>query len=145
VSTTINDDKKVYEKLIKRFPLRPIRDDTQNEQAAEICDMLIDRGDSLSQAERDYLEVLTDLISKYESKWDDECAAMSPRDLIQYLMKQNDLAQKDLVPEFGSPSRVSEFLNGERRLSLEQAKRLAERFRLNIAALIDKIDSSASA
>lgn len=145
VSTTINDDKKVYEKLIKRFPLRPIRDDAQNEQAAEICDMLIDRGDSLSQAERDYLEVLTDLISKYESKWDDECADMSPRDLIQYLMKQNDLAQKDLVPEFGSPSRVSEFLNGERRLSLEQAKRLAERFRLNIAALIDKIDSSASA
>lgn len=145
VSTTINDDKKVYEKLIKRFPLRPIRDDAQNEQAAEICDMLIDRGDSLSQAERDYLEVLTDLISKYESKWDDECADMSPRDLIQYLMKQNDLAQKDLVPEFGSPSRVSEFLNGERRLSLQQAKRLAERFRLNIAALIDKIDSSASA
>lgn len=145
MSATINDDKKVYEKLIKRFPLRPIRDDTQNEQAAEICDMLIDRGDSLSQAERDYLEVLTDLISKYESKWDDECVDMSPRDLIQYLMKQNDLAQKDLVPEFGSPSRVSEFLNGERRLSLEQAKRLAERFRLNIAALIDKIDSSASA
>lgn len=145
MSATINDDKKVYEKLIKRFPLRPIRDDAQNEQAAEICDMLIDRGDSLSQAERDYLEVLTDLISKYESKWDDECADMSPRDLIQYLMKQNDLAQKDLVPEFGSPSRVSEFLNGERRLSLEQAKRLAERFRLNIAALIDKIDSSASA
>ena len=145
VSTTINDDKKVYEKLIKRFPLRPIRDDAQTEQAAEICDMLIDRGDSLSQAERDYLEVLTDLISKYESKWDDECADMSPRDLIQYLMKQNDLAQKDLVPEFGSPSRVSEFLNGERRLSLQQAKRLAERFRLNIAALIDKIDSSASA
>lgn len=145
VSTTINDEKKVYEKLIKRFPLRPIRDDAQNEQAAEICDMLIDRGDSLSQAERDYLEVLTDLISKYESKWDDECADMSPRDLIQYLMKQNDLAQKDLVPEFGSPSRVSEFLNGERRLSLQQAKRLAERFRLNIAVLIDKIDSSASA
>lgn len=145
MSTTINDEKKVYEKLIKRFPLRPIRDDAQNEQAAEICDMLIDRGDSLSQAERDYLEVLTDLISKYESKWDDECADMSPRDLIQYLMKQNDLAQKDLVPEFGSPSRVSEFLNGERRLSLQQAKRLAERFRLNIAVLIDKIDSSASA
>lgn len=136
--TVINDDnKKAYEKLIKRFPLRPIRDDEQNEQAAEICDMLTDRGDSLSQAERDYLEVLTDLIAKYESKWDDECAEMSPRELIQYLMDQNGLAQKDLVPEFGSPSRVSEFLKGERHLSLEQTKRIAERFRLNIAALID--------
>ena len=141
MSTAINDEKKAYERLIKRFPLRPIRDDEHNERAAEICDMLNDRGDSLSPAERDYLEVLTDLIAKYESKWDDECAEMSPRELIVYLMEQNSLAQKDLVPEFGSPSRVSEFLKGERRLSLVQAKRLAERFRLNIAALIDKADS----
>lgn len=141
MSTATNDENKAYDRLIKRFPLRPIRDDKQNEQAAEIYDKLIDRSDSLSPAERDYLEVLTDLIAKYESKWDDECAEMSPRELVAYLMEQNNLAQKDLVPEFGSPSRVSEFLKGERRLSLEQAKRLADRFRLNIAALIDKDDS----
>jgi antitoxin component HigA of HigAB toxin-antitoxin module len=141
MATAINDDNKAYERLIKRFPLRPIRDDEQNEQAAEICDKLVDRGDSLSAAERDYLEVLTDLIAKYESKWDDECAEMSSRELIVYLMEQNNHAQKDLVPEFGSPSRVSEFLKGERLLSLEQAKRLAVRFRLNMAALIDKDDS----
>jgi antitoxin component HigA of HigAB toxin-antitoxin module len=47
------------------------------------------------------------------------------------------LAQKELIPEFGSASRVSEFLKGERRLSMEQAKKLAQRFRLNIASLID--------
>lgn len=136
MSKTINDEKKTYEKLIKRFPLRPIRGDEQNEQAAEICDVLVERGDSLTQAERDYLEVLTDLIVKYESKWEDECAEMSPRELVHYLMAENDLAQKDLVPEFGSPSRVSEFLKGERKLSLEQAKRLAGRFGLGIAALL---------
>lgn len=138
MSPAINNENKAYKRLIERFPLRPIRDDEQNDQAAEICDTLVDRGDSLSPAERDYLEVLTDLIAKYESKWDDECVAMSPRELILYLMDQNNLAQKDLVSEFGSPSRVSEFLKGERRLSLEQARRLAKRFRLNIAALIDK-------
>ncbi len=143
MSTSVQDENKAYERLIKRFPLRPIRDDERNEQAAEICDMLVDRGDSLSQAERDYLEVLSDLIAKYESKWDDECADMSPRELIIYLMEQNNLAQKDLVLEFGSPSRVSEFLKGVRRLSLEQARRLAERFRVNIAALIDSDDTAA--
>lgn len=137
MSAAVNDNK-VYERLIKRFPLRPIRDDEHNAQAAEMCDVLVDRIDSLSEAERDYLEVLTDLIAKYESKWDNDCSDMTPLELIIYLMKQNNLAQKDLIPEFGSPSRVSEFLKGERRLSLEQAKRLAERFRLNIAALIAK-------
>jgi hypothetical protein len=37
------DDNKEYEKLTKRFPLRPIRDDAQNERAAEICDSLTAR------------------------------------------------------------------------------------------------------
>lgn len=127
---------KTYEKLIKRFPLRPIRDDEQNDLAAEICDSLTDRMGELSQAERDYLEVLSDLILKYESKWDRELPKMSPRNLIEYPMDQNDLSQKDLVSELGSPSRVCEFLKGERRLSLEQARRLAKRFKIDISALI---------
>lgn len=136
MSTLINNDNKTFEKLNKRFPLRPIRNDQENERAAEICDALLDNN-ALSQAERDYLEVLTDLIAKYESKWEDDQTAMSPRELIQYLINENDLAQKDLIPEFGSASRVSEFLKGERNLSLEQAKRLSHRFSLNIASLID--------
>lgn len=127
---------KTYEKLIKRFPLRPIRDDEQNDLAAEICDSLTDRMGELSQSELDYLEVLSDLILKYESKWDSDLPKMSPRNLIEYLMNQNDLSQKDLVSEFGAPSRVCEFLAGERRLSLEQAKRLAKRFRIDINRLI---------
>lgn len=132
----IQDEKKTYERLIRQFPLRPIHNDDENDRAAYFCDQLTDRIGQLTVAERDYLEVLTDLIAKYEAKWGDEVADMSPCQLIEYLMAQNGLAQKDLIPEFGSASRVSEFLSGERRLSLEQAKRLAQRFRLNIAALV---------
>ncbi len=136
MSAISHDDRKAYEKLIKRFPLRPIHSDEENDRAGEICDALTDRIDELTPAERDYLEVLTDLVAKYESRWDSEVADMSPRDLIAYLMDQNGLAQKDLVSEMGSASRVSEFLSGERKLSLEQARNLSKRFRLNIAALI---------
>lgn len=136
MAANISDDNKDYEKLTKRFPLRPIRDDAQNERAAEICDSLTARLKELNQAESDYLEVLTDLIAKYESKWESDVAHFSSRELIQYLMVENDLSQKDLIPEFGSASRVCEFLKGERNLSIEQAKRLAKRFSLNIAALV---------
>jgi HTH-type transcriptional regulator/antitoxin HigA len=138
---TMNDDNKAYEKLVKRFPLRPIRSGEQNDRAGKICDELTDRVGDLSEAERDYLEVLSELIAKYESRWDQEALEMSPRELIHYLMGQNGLAQKDLISEFGSASRVSEFLKGERSLSLEQTKRLAYRFRLNIGALIERDDS----
>jgi antitoxin component HigA of HigAB toxin-antitoxin module len=137
--SAIVDDDRVYEKLVRRFPLRPIRNEKENDRAAEICDELTGQIGKLAPGERDYLEVLSDLIAKYETKWDDEIGERSPRELIEYLMEQNSLAQKDLVFEFGGASRVSEFLSGERNaLSLEQAKKLAKRFSLNISALIEK-------
>ncbi len=60
--------------------------------------MLTSRNSPLNQAESDYLEVLTDLIAKYESKWESDVAHFSSRELIQYLMVENDLSQKDLIP-----------------------------------------------
>jgi HTH-type transcriptional regulator/antitoxin HigA len=138
MSAVFRNDDLLYGKLIKRFPLRPLHNDEQNDRASAICDELTNRFDKLTTGERDYLEVLSDLIAKYESRWDDEVTHMSPRGLIEYLMEQNGLAQKDLVPDFGSASRVSEFLGGKRKtLSLAQAKNLARRFSLKITALID--------
>ncbi len=133
--TRVLSDQQEYENLCKTFPLRPIRNDKQNYRAAEVCDTLTCRLDNLSKAEEDYLDVLSDLIIKYESKWDD-ALPMTPAELIQSLMEDNNLAQKDLIPELGSASRVSEFLKGDRKLSKEQAKRLAKRFCLKIEALI---------
>ena len=129
-------DQTIYNKLIKRFPLRPISTELENEKAAQICDELTDHLNDLSPAEKDYLEVLTDLIAKYESRWDSETPSMSPQELIQYLMEQNNLSQSNLIGEFGSPSRVSEFLHGKRNLSLEQAKKLSKRFKLKLTALL---------
>ncbi len=44
--------------------------------------------------------------------------------MVRFVMDQRDLTQKDLVPVFGSASRVSEFLSGKRALSKDQAVRL---------------------
>lgn len=136
MSAVVHDDD--YERLIKRFPLRPIRSEEENERAFEICDELTDRLDELSMGERDYLDVLSTLIAKFESRWEDDVAHMTPREVVEFLMEQNDLAQKDLIPEFGTSSRVSEFLKGHRGLSLEQARRLSERFKLNVSLFIEK-------
>ena len=43
-------------------------------------------------------------------------------------MEQHGLKQKDLVEVFGTPSIVSEVLNGKRDLNKTQIKRLSERF-----------------
>ena len=47
------------------------------------------------------------------------------------LMEANDLKQKDLVDVFGTPSIVSEVLNGKRGLTIEHIKKLSRRFHVS--------------
>jgi len=130
----IKADKK-YLELINRFPLKPIRSDKENELAAEICDELLDNFDTLSAQEKDYFEVLSTLVEDFEAKWQEE-NSVEPPELLIFLMEQNNLSQTDLIPEFGTSSRVSEFLSGKRPLSLSQITNLAKRFKLSPSAFI---------
>ena len=132
----VKPDKK-YLDCIKQFPLKPIRSDEENELAAQVCDRLLDNFDSLSPQERDYFEVLSKLVEDYEAQWQEE-KNVEPRGLLAFLMEQNELSQTDLIPEFGSSSRASEFLSGKRSLSLSQILKLAKRFSLSPTAFIEQ-------
>lgn len=128
---------KKYLDCIRKFPLKPLRSDKESELAAEICDELLDNFASLSPQEHDYFEVLSKLVEDYESQWKEE-TDVEPRDLLIFLMEQNDLTQTDLIPEFGSSSRASEYLSGKRDLSLPQILKLARRFKLSATAFISQ-------
>lgn len=75
--------------------------------------------------EMDELEVLAHLVETYEK-------ARFPVDLpdaveaIKFRMEQQGLTQRDLVPYFGTASRVSEVLARKRPLNLAAARRLHE-------------------
>ena len=56
-----------YMDLVQEFPLRPLRSDEELAQAIGVIDRLIIRGD-LDSGEQDYLDVLTDLVEKYEAE-----------------------------------------------------------------------------
>lgn len=58
--------------------------------------------------------------------------------MVLFLMEQNNLMQTDLIPEFGSSSRASEYLSGKRDLSLPQILKLARRFKLSPTAFISQ-------
>ena len=58
------------------------------------------------------------------------------RHLLSYLMDQYGLSRADLVPLLGTPSRVSEVLNGKRELSMSMVGNLRERFRISADLLI---------
>lgn len=89
--------------------------------------------------ERDEIDVLMVLAYDYESehiKFDPP----TPQGQVRLMMDQRDLSQKDLVPIFGSASRVSEFLSGKRALSKDQAVRLHLEYRIPLEFLLNVYD-----
>ena len=57
-------------------------------------------------------------------------------DLLTYLMEEHGLSRADLVPLLGTPSRVSEVLNGKRDLSMSMVRKLRDRFHIPADLLI---------
>ncbi|MBZ0188774.1 MAG: helix-turn-helix domain-containing protein [Candidatus Obscuribacterales bacterium] len=128
---------KEYLKLIKTFPLVPIRDDDHLDKALEVVDVLLarKRNNDLTDSEVEYLAVLSDLIKHYESERI-PVDALSPAEVLVYLMKENGLKQAQLVHLFSSKSTLSEVLNGRREFSKDNAFRLAEYFGLSPVAFL---------
>jgi HTH-type transcriptional regulator/antitoxin HigA len=58
--------------------------------------------------------------------------------LLSYLMDQHNLSRADLVPLFGTASRVSEVLTGKRDLSMTMVRRLRERFNVSADLLMSR-------
>jgi HTH-type transcriptional regulator/antitoxin HigA len=93
--------------------------------------------ESPTRSEVEAIELLTLLVERYEQQHVPIPAA-APIALVRFLMEQQRLKQRDLIPEFGSESAVSMFLSGQRNLSLEQVRKLSARFHLSTDAFIPK-------
>lgn len=82
-----------------------------------------------SDSEAAAIELLTLLVERYEAQHYVVPAADAVS-VVRLLIEQQSLAQRDLVPQFGSESAVSMFLAGQRKLTLEQVRKLSTRFHL---------------
>ena len=119
-----------YTALLKKFPPKVIRTEAENEQYTEILYHLDQRGAKLTTAEKELAELLTLLIEDFEDQRY-QLPRSSPLGVLQFLMEQNGLKQKDLVGVFGAPSIVSEVLSGKRELNKDHIQRLSARFRVS--------------
>jgi HTH-type transcriptional regulator/antitoxin HigA len=117
---------------------RPLRDDSDHEEAVELVDQLM-RVSRPTRDQRDYAEVLVSLIEVYEREHhgagDTDLTGL---DLLRAVMEEAGLSGADIAGVLGvSPSLVSMILKGERSLTWTHAKALAERFALPPAAFMD--------
>jgi len=89
-----------------------------------------------SDEEATLLDLVSDLICRFEEKTYEPLPEAGPLDVLSELMEANGLRAADLVPLLGSRARASEILSGKRSISKEQARRLGERFHISPAAFI---------
>src|SRR5258708_6627506 len=105
---------------------RVITSEAQHEQYVSAL-LELDRRNQLTAAEKNFGELLTLLIEAYEEKHHSVRSA-SPVEVLQELLSANNLRQKDLVPQLGSESIVSEILSGKRELNKNHIEKLSKRF-----------------
>lgn len=82
-----------------------------------------------SRTEAEAIELLTLLVERYEQEYY-AIPAADAISVVRFLIERQGLAQRDLIPQFGSLSAVSMFLAGQRKLILEQVRKLSLRFKL---------------
>lgn len=98
-----------------------IRTIDQYHEYLEEIERLMARGNDLTSAETNRLEVLTVLIESYENaKYPVE--PLDPIDAILFRMEEKGLKQADLIPYFGTSSRVSEVLKRKRPMTVQMIR-----------------------
>jgi HTH-type transcriptional regulator/antitoxin HigA len=120
-----------YLELIEQFPLKPIRSDDELDVALELIHELITQ-DNLSMAEKDYLEVLTDLAETYEDSLMPISQA-TDSDVLSMLMDCRELTQSQFAKAVGIPtSTVSKVICGKRDLTRKQLEKVASYFHVSM-------------
>ncbi len=124
---------KKYLELIARFPLRPIERDGELDKAIAVVDSLLAKP-RLSKDEDDYLDVLGDLIRKYE-KSAHPIEPASDAEMHKHLMESRDLSQTGLHKATGiAISTISAILSGKRRLSRQHIAAISAFFHVSADA-----------
>jgi HTH-type transcriptional regulator/antitoxin HigA len=119
-----------YIELLKKFPPKVIRTEKENEAYTELLYELDRRSRKLTSAEKELAGLLTLLIEDFEDRHY-QLPRAKPLEVLQFLMDQHRLQQKDLADVFGTPSIVSEVLSGKRELNKDHIKRLSCRFHVS--------------
>ena len=110
-----------------------IETEDENERLLAIVEKMMNR--DLSLEEERLFDLLVKLIEDFEARHY-PMGDVAPHEILQFLMEQRDLRQRDVVHLFGSSGVASEVINGKRAISKAQAKKLAEFFHVSVEVFV---------
>ena len=117
-----------YAGLVALFPLRPLHDEVDYDNALEMAEALVGSA-NLSEDHTDYLDVLTDIIQKYEARRHAVGGRGTPLDTLKLMLKEQ--GGSDLGRLSGSRPLGGAILRGERELSKAHIRILADHFKVS--------------
>ncbi|QIE58703.1 helix-turn-helix domain-containing protein [Rasiella rasia] len=113
--------------------ISPIRNEKDYQKALERLEVIFDA--KLGTPKGDELEILSILIDRYENEHF-PIEMPDPIEAIKFRMDQMGMKQKDLAAVVGFKSRVSEILNGKRKLTLNMIRQLNKTLRIPTEVLV---------
>jgi len=129
-----------YMDLVRRFPLRPIRSQSDYVIAAGILAGLVGRADAgLTPGESDYADTLTRLVAEYDQQHSSviKTGKASPIEVLKFLLVQHGMNTVSLGKLVGGSGQASMILNGKRELSKANIRALADRFHVSPAVFFE--------
>ncbi|MBC7928075.1 MAG: hypothetical protein H7039_20720 [Bryobacteraceae bacterium] len=130
-----------YGELLKQIRPRLIETVEEHERLLSVAEGMMEKGDALSEEERETLALIVLLIEAFESQvlQDDEEGEVEDEPEIdeepeathitlQKLMGSHGLDLGDIAPLLGTPRQAQEVLDGKRAITAGQAKELGKYF-----------------
>jgi HTH-type transcriptional regulator / antitoxin HigA len=127
-----------YLALIRKFPLRPIRSEEENETALAVLASLAERRERepLEAEEFDYIAVLGKLVEEYEDTRYPR-GPVSGAAMLAHLIEAQGISQAMLAADTGiAESTVSELLKQKRGLTRRHIEVFARYFRVEPAVFL---------
>ena len=103
-----------------------IRTQREYNSALEEIEALLALNATKGSEEYDRLELLSILVEAYEDENLEPFPAATPQELVEFMAEQKGIDRTALAVLFGGRSRLSDFLNEKRKLSLGQVARLKD-------------------
>ena len=130
-------DEARYGELLKEIRPRIIETPEEHERLLSIAENMMEKGDELTEEEREAHAIIVLLIEAFESQVGDdeeeeegEAEIAAPYMTLQRLMQNHGVEVDDIAPVFGNPHIAREVLEGRRPISRNQAKELGRYFRV---------------
>ena len=122
-------DERKYGKLLAKTLPKVIENDEEFDAMVAKLEELTFKKNPTPEDEA-LASLLETLVMDYDDKHH-EMPKAAPHEVVQHLLEQKNLKQKDLVPVIGSRAQVSDLVNGKRGISKAQARKLAEFFHVS--------------